>query len=397
MQRAGSNGYHQIGAVLRREWLRGTWQAGRQCPSHAELQRRFQTTEVTIQRAMHLLVRQGFIETHLRRGRFLAARPPHEHQYGLGFLGHPADIGPAWSRFSLALFVAADALSEAGPCRIRPYFDLGIETPGWGGEALSADIAAHCLRGVIFGDAPQALSHTPLLEHPQVPVVVPSTFVCLRALHVGLGDGFAPCAMARARAEGFRRVGVLTVFGPAPERWRDMAERTGLQTQPAWIQGVDRFDRSWLRHGLEVVVGAASRERPEVLVLTDDHLVDPAVEELQRMKIRVPEDLVVIAHWNFPLPYTGALPVRLLGPDMREFLRLAIQRVDEHLRGKPIPPDSSVPARFGEEIEAGTLSACFQGLSCGQIIDAIRVRETCRMEERPRRRGRRARREEAQQ
>ena len=235
--------------------------------------------------------------------------------------------------------MAADALSEAGPCRIRPYFDLGIETPGWGGEALSADIAAHCLRGVIFGDAPQALSHTPLLEHPQVPVVVPSTFVCPRALHVGQSfeDGFGPRAMAWARAEGFRRVGVLTVFGPAPERWRDMAERAGLQTQPAWIQGVDRFDRSWLRHGLEVVVGAASRERPEVLVLTDDHLVDPAVEELQRMKIRVPEDLVVIAHWNFPLPYTGALPVRLLGPDMREFLRLAIQRVDEHLRGKPIP------------------------------------------------------------
>jgi len=55
MQRAGSNGYHQIGAVLGREWLRGTWQAGRQCPSHAELQRRFQTTEVTIQRAMHVL------------------------------------------------------------------------------------------------------------------------------------------------------------------------------------------------------------------------------------------------------------------------------------------------------------------------------------------------------
>jgi len=76
MQRAGSNGYHQIGAVLRREWLRGTWQAGRQCPSHAELQRRFQSTEVTIQRAMHLLARQGFIETHLRRGRFLAARAP---------------------------------------------------------------------------------------------------------------------------------------------------------------------------------------------------------------------------------------------------------------------------------------------------------------------------------
>ena len=50
----------------------------------------------------------------------------------------------------------------------------------------------------------------------------------------------------------------------------------------------------------------------------------------------MPDKLEIVAHCNFPWPTPSLLPVRRIGYDVRDFLRQAIESIDEQRRGEPV-------------------------------------------------------------
>jgi hypothetical protein len=90
--------------------------------------------------------------------------------------------------------------------------------------------------------------------------------------------------------------------------------------------------------------------RPDGLIIADDNFVEAASGGLIRAGVRVPEDVEVVAHCNFPWPTPSVLPVKRLGFSARQVLRECINSVDAQRRGEAIKPPIAIPALFEEEV-----------------------------------------------
>jgi DNA-binding LacI/PurR family transcriptional regulator len=88
---------------------------------------------------------------------------------------------------------------------------------------------------------------------------------------------------------------------------------------------------------------------PDAMVVMDDHLAEPLADALTEMAVRVPQDLQVVSHWNFPLRYTRQLPFHLLGPDAAELLTRWLETIDRLRRGEPVAERGIVSPIFAEE------------------------------------------------
>src|ERR1041385_5191427 len=87
--KAGRADSQAIVCSLRSEILAGRVKPGQQLPVLAELQSRYDTNHVTVLRAIHVLVNDGYLRTEPRRGTFVAAQPPHLCDYALVFPSEP--------------------------------------------------------------------------------------------------------------------------------------------------------------------------------------------------------------------------------------------------------------------------------------------------------------------
>ena len=84
-----------IRAQLSSQIRSGAKPPGSRLPTRLELASQFQTTPVTIQKALNRLMADGFVKARGRSGTFVVDRPPHLYRFGLvitapratGFLG----------------------------------------------------------------------------------------------------------------------------------------------------------------------------------------------------------------------------------------------------------------------------------------------------------------------
>ena len=92
-------------------------------------------------------------------------------------------------------------------------------------------------------------------------------------------------------------------------------------------------------------------QRPDGILIGDDNLVEYATAGLIDAGVKVPTEVEVVAHCNFPWPTPSVLPVKRLGYDVRECLRECIAAIDEQRGGSKTVSPHIVPARFEEEIQ----------------------------------------------
>ena len=106
---------------LRRLIVDGKIAPGDRLPTHEDIQNKFRTTHMTVQRAFDQLAADGFIRTVPKIGRFVADRPPHLLRYALVFANAPVEGSfPRWGRFEDAIVqasrtVAGGRMGSASP------------------------------------------------------------------------------------------------------------------------------------------------------------------------------------------------------------------------------------------------------------------------------------------
>ena len=89
-------------------------------------------------------------------------------------------------------------------------------------------------------------------------------------------------------------------------------------------------------------------QRPDGLIITDDHLVEHATAGLRAIGLLSPEELEIVAHCNYPAMPKAGRPVRWLGFDARACVAAGIQLARDMHAGKP-PGTATTPALFEEE------------------------------------------------
>jgi DNA-binding LacI/PurR family transcriptional regulator len=349
--------YRYIIEVLRGEISAGKCAPGERLPTHVELQQRFRTTPVTIQRAIHSLARDGFIRTRGGAGLFVAERPPHLHEYALVLPRDPSETH-FWSRFYAGLVNVAAALSQSGETRVIPFYgmDAGPKAPDY--QRLLARVQSHRLAGIIFATYPFKHIGSPLLEQPGIPrVAIMGEATLPRVNAVAPNGSFAPKAVQYLASRGRRRVAVLTTdMRDTTRNLLPLLAAQGMTTRPFWTTVIHPRAAEGARAFVELLMQASGEERPDGLIVTDDNLVEHAIAGLIAAGVRIGEELDAVVHCNFPWAGTSVVPVKRLGCDAQAVLQTCIQLIERQRRGETVPGVTKLEAIFEDDLLANTRS-----------------------------------------
>ena len=338
--------YRGITAALRAKILSGEFKPGTRLPTREALIRQFDTTSVTIQKAFDLLADQGWIRTAGRRGTFVSDKLP-TRCYALAF-PWPRQVDT--SQFYRALWQQAEQLTT--PQRqITCFYEIGSRTDTEDYLRLADLVRSHRLAGVIFANNPFDVEGLPVLEEPgvaRVTIIAPKAPLPVPFVGPDVAS-FCGKALDELAAAGRRRVAVITLAhqveesGPWLAKLFEMAAARGLQMQRAWVQAAPLLAPQWAQHAAEVLFQAGTTVRPDALLITDDNLVPAATAGVRAAGVRVPEDVRVIVHTNFPYPMAAAVPVTRVGFDISHLLELCIERIDQQCRGEQPPMHTVLP------------------------------------------------------
>ncbi len=356
--------FERIVRAIREDIVSGRYAPGAQFPFRTELSEVFGVTPVTLQRAFDHLRDEGFIYARGRGGTFVAETPPCTSHFALVSPRQAA----RYENGSLQLRAIEDAvhvLEGEQSIRLVPYRDVYDsqegEARGETHDRLMDDIHNHRLAGLIFTNNPWPISESSLVNDGDLPRVAWMSDRSKSFPQVGAvwTDNYAFMRMGlEVLAErGCKRVGLLTL--PAcRESWtdyfREEAEARGLDCRGRWIQGVDFGHARWAANCVELLMQGGAEDRPDGLVIGDDHLVSHAAAGILSAGVRVPDDLQVICYANFPVREAPVLPFVRIGFDAEETLGLCLDWLRDRREGNAAEGVIRVPPRFEDEkIAAG--------------------------------------------
>jgi DNA-binding LacI/PurR family transcriptional regulator len=343
-----------IAARFRDQIVDGQLPPGSRLPTRAELERKFRTSIVTVQRALAKLTEEGFVEARGRNGTFVVEHPPHRCHYALVFPSYEGH--PSWGRYWTALDREAKRLPAAQHRRIVSFYNINGHVDLNDYRRLLEFYETRRLAGLIFVTPPNPLKHTPLIRQHLVPRVAlmaqPEHNTSALAL-----DQYALIdkAFEHLAARGRKRIALILapgLQGAFEEYCLAAAARRGLEIPSYFLQIVHQSSPVSARNLLHLLMRGRPDERPDGLFITDDNLVEEASAGIAAAGVRVPEDLEIVAHCNFPWPTPSSLPMRRLGYDAREILRLAFTHLDGRRAKKDLPQVTPIPAHFEDELPA---------------------------------------------
>lgn len=346
---------------LRLQIVGGELSPGVQLPTRYELERTYGVSRDTVQRALDRLLEEEFVFTNGRRGTYVSKYPPHLSRYALVFATHPeegvsADGMNSWSRFEEALYQQALQFPPTPMWRLSMYHGVGSTINGEDYRRLEQEVINHRLAGLIFAFDPVSLRNTPLMQDDRVarvaivtsPTSVPEVTVSMFS--------FIDRALDFLAARGRRRVAVLShresSFPDNVYLASGVAARR-MMMKRYWMQTANVRTAASADECVHLLMHPNQTERPDALIIDNDNLVEHAMRGLLAAGVRVPEDVEVVAHANFPLQ-TNTLPVPLtrLGFDIRQIFNACFESMSAQQQGKPVPSCLTVGAVFDTEVES---------------------------------------------
>jgi len=349
----GADKYTSIANEIRRRIATGQFSPGSQLPQRTALEEDFQVSKVTLQRAMNLLIEDGFIDVMRRKGSFVAERPPHLSRYALVFQGRP-DPRSHLSQFWVALANEAARHERQTQNSIPIYHGINGHVDTEDFQKLSGEIHEHRLAGLIY---------VPDYSFPpDLSVIGDSALPCVM-LHyeendlaptiVASQESFMLRALDYVAAQGCRRVAFLRHGGDDDASYPylpDALAERGLETRPFWTQGVSiRLPQS-ARNCMHLLMQPGQNEWPDALIINDDNLVEFATLGLVDAGVKPSGDMVVVAHANFPWKTQSYVEVQRLGYDIQQILAACIENIDCQRRNQEVPAVTQIPALFEQEL-----------------------------------------------
>ena len=339
------------------DWLRhqiqvGGFAPGARLPSRATLKARFAASSVTVQHAFDQLRAEGFIHARGARGTFVADRLPHVSNYGLVL----PEVITSYSDGPLRLFhrnlyLEANRMRQGGDAHLCIYQGVHRDRQSGQAHAVEQAVRRQTLAGLILA-LPWSSEHSSLQQawlDTQTPVVAfsasehaPAGTVVLRCLPTQ----WVERALSHVTAMGRRRVAMLDIspHGALPGYFDRAVESHGAQTRRWWKQFVHVEMTDVAGNVAQLLM--RSSDRPDALLIPDDSLVEPATRGLHEMGVRVPEDVAIVGHCNYPNVTPSPLPIDRLGYDTGEVIGEAMGLIDTWRRGEQVPPATHIEPVF---------------------------------------------------
>lgn len=343
--------YDEVSAAIRDGVIDGQYAPGQRIPTQVELAKMFGVSLFTIQRALGSLANDGFVHASTKNGTFVAQHLPHLCNYGLVTPG-----SWRWSRLFMAIRKAAEMLSNES-LRFREYVTSQEAGNREDIRRLYRDIRGRRVGGLIFNGVMTDIVDTPILEQKVVPCVreQPRPKCDIPTVYLDIRGSFVNRAVEYLTARGCRRIAHLVVMVEEDTPLVDIAawlKKTGIEVKPHWVHSIyPRINDKTTANIVNVLMHLQGDDRPDALLIHDDNLTEHAMAGLMTAGVKVPKDLEVVTHCNYPAPAPTSLPMKRLGFDCRLFLRKCIEVIEMERKGQTPPSLTLIPAIFEEELD----------------------------------------------
>lgn len=327
----------QIDAEIRGRIIAGEYRPGNRLPTWDALEARFGVSRLTIMRGIAALHEDGFLTAARSRGTFVVDTPPHLFNYALALPFWNSAKPPA--RFWRRVLEHSAEMQAAGPARFKSFFGFDW---GYSGEELTrlaTDAEKHRIAGIVaISHARFAVTEQPRIRKSGIPVValtaVTSKLVC-PTVGPNLPE-FVDRAVAILRATGRKKVALLGDFGEPEDSYIKNCvaalENAGLECRPYWRASVPWGRDHWARTWAELVFRLPPADRPDALLIDDEHLCESAVAGV--LAVTAPGEVPIVAHANFPVEIPSPPGVIRLGFDLPQMLGVAVRAIDALRKGE---------------------------------------------------------------
>ncbi len=338
---------------LRARIVSGEFAPGEKLPTRPELMERYKVSSIALQQAMDHLEREGFVTATPRLGTFISARPPHLAHYGLVFNRQPESPNSwSYSKFWSALAREAGTLSVPNQREIRTYSGVTGHADSEWTQTFLADVKLRRMAGAILTDPYSLGTYLPNLDIPMVGFMRRADLADVYTIELDLIRVLQRSIDHLARA-GRRRVALIASDSTSPETievFEKLVAEKGMKTRGAWIHGVSLRYPAWAGNLVAAMMLAPEQDRPDALVITDDHLVDPAVLSVLASGKNVPGEVTIIGYTNHGAEQASAVPIQRIGFIPKELLEMAMETIDNVNQGKRVPRSVKIEPLFEFEI-----------------------------------------------
>jgi len=324
--------------ALRNEIMKGYYPPGAQLPTRDDMEKRFRASRVTIQRAFHDLIREGFVVPRGRSGTFISVTPPHLYTYALMFPTN-VNLNENPNGFYASLFKEAQYRSSEGPQKLLCYQNIrNMNELRWYQELLTS-LRIRQFAGMIMINGLNPFTGSLLDEFKTYPHISLSNTSGLKDSPLVELDKrpFFLKAFERLQVNNRSRVALLC----GSEDWSsDMAifnryvKDYGFQTQDSWVYHIAQKTKGVIPGIADVMMRGGKSYRPDAIICTDESLVTDLVKSLNDHGIQPSTDVEIITQTFYPWSQTRMRSVQRLGYDLRAALNscyshIAMQRNGE--------------------------------------------------------------------
>lgn len=354
---AGEGGKRQrrVVELIRQSILDGTYGPSAKLPNQNELAAQYKVSGFTIHRTLNQLSKEGFILKRLRLGTHVVESPPHLTNIGLLFSTSPSSRQNPYNKFFKALENAAISYQQTMARNIVRFHGIDSHTDTPDHHRLMDCLMTHQLAGLIFAFPPFELVGSPILEMPGIPRVAFSSQPISPNIPTVTSNplSFVNSALDYLMERGRKRIALLLVPGYSSGTIRTcldeaLAQR-GLEIPAHWRQICNQKTPEGACNAVQLLLHDRPETRPDGLIVFDDNLVEEAQAGLIAAGVRVPDDITVVEHCNFPWT-KSVLATKRLGYDSNQILRTCIDLIDRQRKGETVPSQTFIPTVFENEL-----------------------------------------------
>lgn len=301
-------------------------------PTYDELNCRFDASRATFHHVVEQLKQDGFIVSVERKGLFIVDNLPCRNRFALVFESDEHD-NLFWTK--LAQEARKINRTQKG-CQFEIFHSDNCEHDD--SLQLLDLLQRRMIAGMFFFFRPsKSLVMKIRRDFPDVPRIFTDNYE-------GVGDYFhihlnaGSCVnkvMEYALQNGARRIGLISrgeqeLIKP----FAAIAEKNQICTRPEWILSSPEKYIGAVKNLVRLLMGQPSENRPDTLYVTDDNLLPLIESTLVEMGIKVPEELKLICHFNFPDQSRTVLPVKKVGYDVRDILNKGVSLITQYYAGR---------------------------------------------------------------
>lgn len=335
-----------VAKEIRARIISGVWPAGSRLATRDELALLFSTSPSNVQSVIRRLVAEGSVVTRKRAGAFVADEPPECCRFALVMSAR--GVGKSGDR---SFFLAQLRQSAEQVATLRPGWRMEVWAAG--DQRLNSLIATGALAGILYFGVPEmspaaaAVSSGIPLALFSLPGQSPQGALSISIDNQNLFDISLRSHLVRGRTRiGVLETGVLLTvttgqFARPAQQLVKMMSRAGATCRPPWIQFVNPLNPLAVYQATLLVLDGPAAERPEALILMDDHLLPPVLAAIRSLGLRVPMD-VTISVLAFTGPKQRPDGCIRIGYDVQELVLEVLRRLSLRRQGKAAPKKLSM-------------------------------------------------------